>query len=382
MARGIRLLLLLVWGMALAGCDALPGRGPSALDIAGPPEQVASITDGVIVAPLTPDLVARLGAQPTGGLTGALGAGHPRAQGLAAGDLLQVTIWEPQGEGLFVGAEARQAQLDMTVDQAGEVFVPYAGKLAAAGLSPDALRAKIASALAGRALDPQVQVRLVARAGGTISVLGAVGAPGRFSVPDAGLRVTDALAQAGGARAPAYDSRITVARGAHRGVARLDHLLQRPASDIWLRPGDVISVSAEPRSFTAFGAVGRQGDYPITREVLTLAQAIAQAGGLHDGLADAGGVFLFRREPAARLRAAAGALPAHVAGAVPAGAGAVPTILRLDFTDPRAFFLADTMQIADGDMLYVANAPASEFRKFMALVLGPALANARTAQAL
>jgi polysaccharide export outer membrane protein len=184
------------------------------------------------------------------------------------------------------------------------------------------------------------------------------------------------VALAGGPRGPAFETEVTVQRGSRLGRVRLSEVLERPTNNIAIMSRDTVSVSHRSRSFAAFGAVGQQTLLPFKSETLTLAQAIAQAGGLSDSFADAGGVFLFRFEPATRIAGAVASLPVEEYDQ------GVPTVYRLDFTQPDAFFLASAFMVRDQDMIYVANAPATEFRKFLITILSPLLSSAGQANSV
>jgi polysaccharide export outer membrane protein len=97
---------------------------------------------------------------------------------------------------------------------------------------------------------------------------------------------------------------------------------------------------------------------------------------LNDNLADAGGVFLFRFESPARLSSANVQVPAKLVE------GKAATIYRLDFNQPQTFFLAHSFMMQDKDIIYVANAPAAEFRKFVSTILSPFLALTRSTTVL
>ena len=49
---------------------------------------------------------------------------------------------------------------------------------------------------------------------------------------------------------------------------------------------------------------------------------------------------------------------------------------------PQAFFLAGSFLMQDKDILYVANAPGAEFRKFVTTILSPVLGTARATNTL
>jgi polysaccharide export outer membrane protein len=60
----------------------------------------------------------------------------------------------------------------------------------------------------------------------------------------------------------------------------------------------------------------------------------------------------------------------------------VPVIYRLDFNKPESFFLSQSFQMRDKDVIYVANHPAAELSKFLTLIVSPLLGAARTAEVL
>ena len=46
----------------------------------------------------------------------------------------------------------------------------------------------------------------------------------------------------------------------------------------------------------------------------------------------------------------------------------VPVVYRLNMRDANSYFLARSFPMRDKDILYVANAPATELQKFLSLV--------------
>jgi len=113
------------------------------------------------------------------------------------------------------------------------------------------------------------------------------------------------------------------------------------------------------------GATGRNDELPFEAQGLTLAQALARAGGLNDARADARGVFVFRLEDPH-------VLPPDSVDRV-GNKGRVPVVYVLDLSDPASLFVAQGFPIKHRDVLYVSNAPAAELQKFLNLVWGAAL---------
>jgi polysaccharide biosynthesis/export protein len=94
--------------------------------------------------------------------------------------------------------------------------------------------------------------------------------------------------------------------------------------------------------------------------------ALGRAGGLNDGLANSRAIFVYRLEPRSSLSLP----PAAGAGAKPEQPAVVPTIYLVNLNDPAGFFYASRFPVHGEDVVYVANAPASDLQKFLTLMVG------------
>src|SRR5690606_31927608 len=137
-----------------------------------------------------------------------------RSVTLGVGDELLVNIWEASSDGLFSTIENKQVALTVAVDDRGQIFVPYAGRIRAAGRSVEALRQAIEAGLAGKAVEPQVQVLQTGAVSSSITVVGDVAAPGHYQLAIRGLRLLEAIAEAGGTLQATFESVATITRGA------------------------------------------------------------------------------------------------------------------------------------------------------------------------
>ena len=165
--------LLLV--AAVAGC-ALPRSGPTLGEIKRGGNDPALDMHVVEVTP--PIAAASRSAETLGFSSGFVNAGALSPDTIRPGDTISVGIWENVDAGLLVGVGQKATTLEaIQVDQSGEIFVPYAGRLQASGQTPDELRREITQSLASQTPDPQVEVRRVAGDGATVSVMGGVRSP-------------------------------------------------------------------------------------------------------------------------------------------------------------------------------------------------------------
>lgn len=300
---------------------------------------------------------------------------------IGVGDQVAVTIFESAPGGLFIAQTANTQGGNFVslpaqqVDGSGQIAIPFAGSLHVAGLTPREVEQRIETRLRSRALEPQAIVTDVGRSADAVSVLGDVGAATRFSLDPAGERILGAVARAGGPRSDAWETELTLQRDGAIQHANLQAIAEDPAQNIRLQPGDVLYVSHKPRYFLALGATGQTTTIglldrrlPFGDLKITLADALAKAGGLEDDRANARAVFLYRFERRDAL--------SRVGVRLPGTGPLVPTVFLLDLTAPQSFFDASRFQMQPEDTIFVSNAPATDLAKFLGLVLPAAYASA------
>jgi len=275
------------------------------------------------------------------------------------GDTLGLTIWENVEQGLF-GTSPAPLQ-EVQVDGAGFIFVPYAGRIRAAGNTPEALRRIITEKLQDQTPEPQVEVRRVAGDGATVSLIGKVSAQGVFPIERPTRTLSAMLARAGGVSIEPEIAQLTVIRGDQRSQVWLQDLYKHPEFDIALRAGDRILVEEDTRAFTALGATGTQTRVPFESQTLSALEAIAQVGGLSANAADPTGVFVLRNEPAEIANRVLGRDDLQ---------GAQRLIYVLDLTKPNGMFMASDFVIRDEDTLYVTEVPFTQWSKAIAALTG------------
>jgi polysaccharide export outer membrane protein len=361
-----RALLAFSLALFLGGC-IFPTTGPSPVEI----QAASSETLPYALVPITKLVIDILAANEPQGLAGAFRDQRlPSVIKFGVGDSVKVTIFESAAGGLFIPAEAsvRPGNFidlpEQMVDNQGNISVPYAGTVRAAGKTNVEIQNEIISRLKNRAIEPQVIVSLSQQRTNLVSVIGEVKAPIRFPAPFAGARdkITDALTRAGGIAAPGYETWVTLERDKRRATVPFENLISYPANNIYLQPGDEIYVYREAQRFIAFGAAGEQGVFPFDAWRINLAEAVAKAKGLVDTQADPASVFLYRREP----RNVAEALGADMSQ-FPTDE-VIPVIFSVSFRDPGGYFLATQLQMRNQDVIFVANAASVEVTKFLTLV--------------
>jgi polysaccharide export outer membrane protein len=353
--------LALVAAVGLAACG-LPAQGPSTQDVI-----TRSAEQEYELVALTRAVAGRFPAQAWPGFPlEFLGAsltstGHR----LGVGDRVSVTIFEAGPDGLFSTSNGSSSvtMANIQIGPDGAISLPYAGQIPVNGLTPTEVERAIVAALAGSAVEPQALVTVTHQANNTVTVVGDVARPALVPLNLRGDRLSTVLAAAGGSRFPAHETRVAVTRGGRAATASLQRILDDPAQDIALRSGDTITFTRQPTGYTIMGSVNQPATVPFASARTTLMDALGRASGLSDERADAGGVFLFRREsPALLVR--------HGLAAKPWWGGegnAIPTVYQLDFSQPEAFFIAQGVLLRDGDLIYIATAEAVQLTRALRL---------------
>ena len=277
------------------------------------------------------------------------------------GDALSITVYENVEDGLLTAGGTSANINQVQVDGDGFIFVPYAGRIRAAGNSPERIRQILTERLEQQTPDPQVLVQRTAGDGATVSLIGGIGGQGVYPIERPTRTLTAMLARAGGVTISPETAQVTVTRGSTQGTVFLQDLYEQPGYDIALRNGDRILVDDDPRFFTALGATGSQAKVPFETQTISLVEALATVGGLNPGLADPKGVFIYRDESEHITERMTGLdLQGHQ-----------KVVYVFDLTKPMGMFTAREFQIRAEDTLYVSSAPFTDFQKASAAVTAP-----------
>src|ERR1700676_2383434 len=203
--RQIRRAVLLAAGvLLLGGCARGPAPGPASYNV----DAASSPTLPYALVKLTSETVNTLAHYEPRGLAGAFPDQHvpPARLVFGIGDVVTVTIFEATAGGLFIPTEAgvRPGNFvtipDQTVDNDGNISVPYAGAVKAAGKTNGEIQQDIVNRIKNRAIDPQVVVALSQQRTSLVSVFGEVNTPIRYPAAASGAqdRISDAITRAGG----------------------------------------------------------------------------------------------------------------------------------------------------------------------------------------
>ena len=361
-SRGALALTLVAVLLGTVSCG-LPRSGPNKREIFA-----GSVLNGgdAFVVTVNPAVTRATSVMPALGFSSTfLNAGVMAPDIISSGDTLGLTVFENVKDDPLLGNTGQRVSALQTlqVDGQGYIFVPYAGRVKAAGQTPDGLRDVITRKLDPQTPDPQVIVQRLAGNGSTVTVSGSVAGQGNFPI-DAPTRTLSAMiARAGGSTIPLPVAVVNLTRGNRTEKVWLADLYTNPRLDIALRPGDQIIISQDTRAFVALGATGSQSRVPFQTQTLSALEAIATVGGLNSNIADPTGVFVLRNEPAEIANSVLGRTDL---------VGDQRMVYVLDLTKPTGLFEARDFLIRDGDTVYVTEAPFVQWNKTIGAITGTA----------
>lgn len=293
-------------------------------------------------------------------------------QVIQAGDVLNIALYEAPpamllgtSGSLTGGTSSAEVKLpDQMVDSRGQISIPFLGKLTVAGKNPQQVQDMIVNGLKRKANQPSAIVSIGKNNSANVTVVGEVSNSVRMPLTGKGERVLDAIAAAGGTKYPSSRVTVQVNRGMQSVEMPMESLLNDARQNVVLQPGDVVSVNYQSKSFTVLGATVKNDEVNFESNGISLMQALARSGGLNDNRADARGVFIFRYETPRMLTYD------QLANVPPAikQTGRIPVVYRLNLKDPMSYIVAQNFPIHNNDVVYVSNAPATEFAKFLNMI--------------
>lgn len=373
----------------LASCQAIPGEGPLAGAIVADAgkstdelkRESATVYEIVDVDRQSANTVASytnatlnrrfgLGGRPGGALIG-------------IGDRLVVSIFEAGTDGLFSTTKSKAATMEIVVQPDGKASIPYVGPVRFAGLTLEQARQEIVQALKGKAIEPDVIVQNVDTASRKATVTGAVNRSSVVPLNLAGEKLTDVIAKAGGPRGDTYDTFVTVNRGRKTGTALMSNIISNPAENIWVQPGDEITLIKDPRQFTIMGAVKSPGRGQFGSRDLSIIEAVGMSGGGIDYASDAKGFFVFRYEEPEIASALMGRARYDLMmrkGLKADRYGRLPMVYRFDMSRPDSLLAGQNFPVKHRDIIYVSRHLSTDISKFLSIVGQPlAVANSGVA---
>jgi polysaccharide export outer membrane protein len=347
--------------VGLAGCATLPSSGPTGGQIE---KSAVTSKEGSPLHLVQIKAATDVPAAKESALPSVLLPDRPPTPTdmVGPGDILDINIYEAgvtlfsNGAGMTAGSQlsanpgVQVQKLPPTrIDDLGDITIPYAGTLHVAGLTTGKVEAMIRSSLRRLSQNPQVLVTLDQAITNSVIIGGEVARPGRLVLQTNRESLSDAIALAGGYRGNAKDLTLRVMRGSASVDVRINDLIENPARDVRIHPGDRLMLINNPRTYSILGASGRVEQVPFSRSSVSLAEAVATAGGVNPGMGDPAAIFLFRYERDEQQQE-------------------VPRVYHINMMQAGSYFLAQKFVMQDKDVLYFGNAAANQPSKLIQLI--------------
>lgn len=372
MASRPGLIVAVMLAVAASGC-ALPRGAAMQSEIL---KNASDKTPEFSHYPVDSKLLAELPNWPAGKAAAAKrswikGGSGGAGQVLAAGDTVTLAIWEGGQNKLLTSEGAPTTQIaPTTVSNSGQIFVPYVGAVKVSGLSVEAAREKVQQSVT--ALIPEAQVQLAATPGkgNAVSLIGGVSNPGTIPLIDRSLTVLGAISEAGGVQGSIENPQLRLYRGGKVYETSLARVLDDPALDAGLRPGDKLMVLKDDRSFLALGASGVEKIIPFPKDHVNALEAVTLAGGINDIRANPKGVLILREYPASAVRADAAQGPQNAR-----------VVFSMDLTTSEGLFSAQNFEVQSNDLVLATESALVNTRTILGL-FGSTLGLARTADSI
>jgi polysaccharide biosynthesis/export protein len=363
----------------VAGC-ALPASAPTSLEL----ERVRTEqTDANFLIVNVNSSIARVMSQRSGHQwpTSFAAGTYVPSVALRAGDVIAISIYETGGSFLFGGGtpgDATQAQGRTTtlptqvIEPSGNISVPFVGRISLAGSTPERAARKIEQQLGQKTVQPQVVVSLVSSTTTAASIGGEANRPGIVALTLRGERLLDAIAIGGGPKYPSTEIDVRMQRRGVNYTVPLQAIIANPALNVAVRPNDELYLIRNPKTFTVMGASQKVSQYTFDTVKVTLAEALARAGGIIDTVGNPDGIYLLRSDYAHLLDDIIAASPNSVVDPRTQRPVLkrhhdehVNLVFRIDLRSAGGYFAAGAIAMRDKDIVLVSNAETTQLLKLM-----------------
>jgi polysaccharide export outer membrane protein len=201
----------------------------------------------------------------------------------------------------------------------------------------------------------QVQLRLVEGRTNSVDLVGGVGAPGSYPLPDRNYTVLNLIAEGGGVRAGLVNPQVRLLRGGNVYGTSVANLFENPGYNTLLVGGDQVVVEEDRRYFLSLGAAGSQSQHRFPQDHLSALDAVSIIGGVESRRGDPGGILILREYPESVVRPDS------------RGPDQSRVVFSVDLTSADGLFSARNFRIHPGDLLLVTESPVTSAQTIFGL---------------
>jgi polysaccharide export outer membrane protein len=353
---GYRLPMCFLGLLGLAGCSFLPGTGPSETRITVD----ADVTKQVRLVDVTPAIAQELLAayqqseqhRTAAELTSLQNGTEVVPVMLYPGDTVDVTMWTAPGSSAAQASSGEGIKkLDLgqfTVDESGQLVLPYAGPMPVTGLTMPQAEQNITASFAAipQFAHPQVSLTMVSNRHQHIVVTGAASRPIIVDWKTGGVSLNDVITEAGGYKGDALTTNdVVILRGDKRFTLSMKSALE---TNVPLYPGDVVVLEHSNQvQVQCLGGGWTKNTLQTFDTVPTLAAVVAAGGGLSLQVAQGHAVYVLSQD--------------H------------KTVYRVPWDSLAGLQASQSFPVQNGDTVYIATSPSVVFQQVVTLLVEAAI---------
>jgi polysaccharide export outer membrane protein len=268
------------------------------------------------------------------------------------GDILNITVYNHPELTIPAGSMRSAEDSGNWVHNDGTIFYPYIGRVAVEGKRVTEIRDEIAKSLAKYIESPQVDVTVAGFRSQRVYVTGEVQQPGVLPVTNVPMTLIEAVSASGGLTPEADWATVTLTRSGSEQVFSLRELYQHGNTEqnVLLQPNDVVHVARnDENKVFVLGEVRQPKSYMMGRSGMSLAEALADAGGMFESTANASGIFVIRQADPST--------------------GRIADVYQLNAKNATALVMAEQFKLQQRDIVYVTAAPVARWNRVISQLL-------------